>query len=488
MKKSKIPLSLSLLLLLIASPLVAAPRLTVVIVIDQFKADYLKSHRDQLGKGIEQLLEEGFLFENTRINHIPTNTGPGHAAIATGQLPSTHGIIGNFWWSHKKKKEIYAVKDRKGRMTPNRLLSATVGDELKEKNKESLVVSLSLKDRAAILMGGKNPDTVIWFDGKKGEFTSSSYYGGTPKWVDPINQQLSKRVDLTEYSKVDRFKTSPASDQELFQLIRGAISQIPLGEDDIPDLLMVSFSGTDYVGHRYGSHSLEMEQQLRNIDILIGQLLKLVHQKAGKDNVAILLTSDHGVLHISRQKHMKADQGMRLPQKSNVRGIEEQIQKIFPLKKEKWIVAWDWPHLYFNQRQMKKKKIDQKEFNAAVIPLLERHPSVAAVYDPNNWNTRRDDYLDLYRRSYHPGRSGDLMLRVQENVLTKSKNTAAGHGSPYDYDAKIPVIMAGPSIKNGSTSKEVKMTDIAPTLRFLLDLPPHPIEGSRVLEKAFKTR
>ena len=308
------------------------PTLVVGIVVDQMRYDYIYRFWDDFSQhGFKRLVNEGHFFRIANFGYTPTFTGPGHASIFTGTTPSSHGIIANNWFDKNDKEFVYCAGDgnthticncgpktrdvssSEGKMSPHHMLTTTIGDEIKLFNPESKVVGISLKDRGAILSAGHSADAAYWMD-KNGEWITSSFYmDKLPDWL--INHQQKKNAlsYLTGYwSMKDQFnhnldimfnqsgggaiKSTPFGNTILKDLAIEILKNEGLGKDMSTDLLTISFSSTDYIGHQYGPHSAEIQDTYLRLDNDISQLLRFIDERIGDENVIVFLTADHGVV------------------------------------------------------------------------------------------------------------------------------------------------------------------------------------------------
>jgi predicted AlkP superfamily pyrophosphatase or phosphodiesterase len=287
------------------------PKLVVGIVVDQMRYDYVYKYWDKFSeKGFKKLVKEGFFCRNAVYDYFPTYTGPGHASIYSGTTPSVHGIIGNNWYDYKTKKPVYCAGDWKsqticfckkphlkeeldaGKKSPSLLLSTTIGDELKLKDSLSKVYSLSLKDRSAVLSGGHMADGAFWINSKGKWITSDYYCKEMPGWINdfhkenPIENYLKgswkssdkKSVNLGELLKVfgpSYITSTPKGNDLILDFTKEIISKENLGSDSHTDLLSISFSSTDYIGHKYGPDSPEILSAFQLLDQNIADLIDL---------------------------------------------------------------------------------------------------------------------------------------------------------------------------------------------------------------------
>src|ERR1051325_387002 len=327
-----------------------APKLIVGIVVDQMRADYIYKYWNKYGNdGFRRLVNEGYSCKNTNYNYVPTYTAPGHASVYTGSTPCVHGIVGNNWYDKSNGKNVYCVEDysvhavggneKSGQMSPKNLLSTTIGDQLKlSDNMGSKVIGIALKDRGAILPAGHSANAAYWFDPETGNWISSTYYKKElPSWVNDFNKkgltnkytsqpwnlllppdQYSESVpDDNKYEGKFSGENAPVFPHDIPKLLAanggaGLIRSTPfgnsltkdfaiqtitsenLGKGNFTDMLCVSFSSTDFVGHMYGPQSMEVEDTYLRLDKDIAELLKFLDGWVGKGNVVVFLTADHG--------------------------------------------------------------------------------------------------------------------------------------------------------------------------------------------------
>ncbi|MEE2801430.1 MAG: alkaline phosphatase family protein, partial [Bacteroidota bacterium] len=340
------------------------PKLVVGIVVDQMRYDYLTKFYDYYGDdGFKRLMNNGFNAVNHHFNYVPTYTAPGHASIYTGTTPANHGIIGNNWYDKVAKQSIYNVYDNNrvsigtngedGKMSPERLLTSTVTDELKLHTQDrAKVIGISIKDRGAILPAGHLADAAFWFKGKdEARFITSDFYKEElPQWVAdyndsgkaksyltewntlyPIETYKASGTDLNNYEKpprgkekavfpydlkelaaengnYDLLKATPFGNTVVADLAIAALEGEQLGKDDVTDFLAVSFSSTDYIGHQYGVNSVEVMDTYLRLDLEIARFLKELDDKVGVGNYTLFLTADHGAVHVPAYLH---DEGLQ---------------------------------------------------------------------------------------------------------------------------------------------------------------------------------
>ena len=280
---------------------VERPKLVVGFVVDQMRWDYLYYYNDQFGEGgFKRLLREGFSCENTMINYVPTVTAIGHSCIYTGSVPGLNGITGNDFMIAGKK--MYCVSDstvhsvgsssREGKMSPRNLLATGIGDMLKiATDYKAKVFGVALKDRAAILPAGHAADAAYWWDTSAGHFISSSYYmDKLPEWVNRFNKTVRVKPGTD-------IKCSPEGVTKTFQMAKAVLDNEQLGQDDVTDMLAISISSTDIIGHAYGTRGAENKAAYMRTDAELADFLAYLDQKVGKGNYLLFLSADHGGMH-----------------------------------------------------------------------------------------------------------------------------------------------------------------------------------------------
>jgi len=460
----------------------AAPALTVVISVDQMRGDYMARFAKDFTGGFGRLAREGAVYTRARHGSVPTETSPGHAALMTGCFPSQHGIVGNEWWDKKEGRAIYAVEDPERWRGPVNLECPTLGDALKAASPSSRVLSISGKDRAAILMGGRKADLALWYDKGAGQFITSGAYGRMPDWV--WNWDNDLRIPVPEREKIS---STPRYDAMTLELALKAIDEERLGARGVPDLLAISLSATDIIGHASGPDSPQMREQLLALDKSLGAFLDGLDRRFGRDGYALALSADHGVTPLPEVS--RAAGALRVDRDKLERELESALRAKFgaPAKAgANWVLDLHSPYVYLDLAAADAVK------PGAAAPLLaeaadwlSRHAAVAFVYSAADLaGDAEGPYAEVFRRSYRPGRSGDLMILFKRGVVISDGPTGTVHGLPYDDDARVPLIFLGAGIKPGLREEKVLATDLAPTLARLLGVELAPRAPSRVLVEA----
>ena len=316
-----------------AKPLAAPePKLVLAIVVDQFRYDYLTRFRSDFTGGLKRLLEQGAVFTDANYNASPTVTAVGHSTFLSGAMPAISGIVNNTWWDRGEGKTVSSVSDDKTRLlggngagsSPHRLLVSTIGDELKISGKGGKVIGISLKDRSAILPAGHMADAAYWFDGASGNFVSSTYYfADLPAWVRDFNagrpadkyagqDWMNHKMPAAGPQLYMAVDASPFGDELLQALALRALSAENLGAGPKTDLLSISYSSVDYVGHRDGPDSPEIHDMVKRVDKLIGALIDAAEARAGRGSVLLAFTADHGTTPVPEVNQKRGMPGGRI--------------------------------------------------------------------------------------------------------------------------------------------------------------------------------
>jgi predicted AlkP superfamily pyrophosphatase or phosphodiesterase len=500
------------------------PKLVVGIVVDQMKMEYLYRFSDDFSpNGFKRLMNNGYTFHNMHYNYMPTYTAPGHASIYTGTTPSTHGIVGNEWFSRSLGKEVYCTDDasvktvgdgtvKEGEMSPKNLQSTTITDELRmATNFKGKVIGMSLKDRGAILPAGHFANWAFWFS-KTGAFISSSFYGSAlPDWVTQFNAEkrylpyLEKGWDLFKplatyneslpddnpyegklyistapvfpynlkemYTKNDAgvIRSTPYGNDILADFAMKAIEKEELGKDNITDFLTVSFSSTDYVGHLQGPRSMELQDTYLRLDQTIADFLAYLDKTVGKDNYLLFLTADHaGAENVNYLKDNKYNVKSVSP-KEIIKGLKEFSTTTFG---EDLMLDYSNFNLFFNKEIIKNKGLELSKVKQAFKDYLMTQEQVKRVYTEEEilGSTGNDYYLNFLAKGYDSTQNGDLIILDKGGYIEYS-GKGTSHGTPYSYDTHVPVIFYGWKVKQGESHEKKAITQVAPTLSQMLKIP-----------------
>lgn len=497
------------------------PKLVVGIVVDQMRWDYLYRYQKRYTDGgFKRLLGEGFSCENTMIPYVPSVTAIGHTCIYTGSVPSIHGIAGNNFVKDGKKvycTDYDSVKpvgttSVAALMSPRNLWVSTIGDEMKiASNGRAKVVGVALKDRASILPAGHNPNGAFWFDDQTGCFITSSYYmDHLPKWVEAFNdkrlpeQYLSQKwntlypkntytestTDENEYENGIRegvkatlplnlpelykkygygiIRNTPFGNSLTLDMAKAAIDGEQLGADDETDLLTVSCSSTDYIGHQVGTHAIETEDTYLRLDKAIADFLAYLDSKVGKGNYLVFLSADHGAMN-----NAAFLQDRRIPAGSwdasaTAKKLNHVLAKEYPEAGDIVKTVMNY-QVFFNRDVIKSKQLDFDNIKQTVVNVLKEDPSVLYACDMAKASTESIPEEVKFRiiNGYNRERSGDVVIILKPNFYAHGMK-GTDHGAWNSYDTHIPLVFMGWGIKHGATTKQTFMTDIAPTIAAML--------------------
>jgi len=508
-----------------AQPVKKRPKLVVGIVVDQMRYDYLYRYWDKYSAGgIRRLVQQGFSFENTHYNYVPTYTGPGHAAIYTGTTPAINGIAGNDWYNRTLKRSVYVTEDTtvqtvgsgsaNGKMSPAHLLTTTITDELEIfTQRRAKVIGISIKDRGAILPAGHAADAAYWYDPSAGVWISSTFYmNELPLWVQEFNnkklpdQYLSQEwtpllplsaytestADDVPYEVPFKGETKPVFPHSLKDLRSaynyGLLSYTPwgntlvadfaletirrekMGSDDITDFLAVSFSSTDYVGHQFGPDAIETEDTYLRLDLELQRLFAFLDQEVGKENVLIFFTADHGGMNaIGYLQEMKIPAGY-FDYKKYIASLEAHMVQLYGAGD--WVLHYDNQQVYLNRELIGERKLLLEDVVQQAIRFTVQQPGVLnAVSGKDLAGTGlADPLVEKMRKGFSISRSGDLAILLQPGWMDAAAKGGTSHGSPYAYDTHVPLVFMGGGIPAGKTMQPAYITDIAPTLAYLLGI------------------
>jgi arylsulfatase A-like enzyme len=499
-------LALFVSLSLAAQPRAATqPKLVLAIVIDQFRYDYLTRFRGDYTGGLRRLLDQGAVFTNAHYDHVPTVTAAGHAAFLSGAPPAMSGIIGNEWWDRATAKRVTSVSDDGTKLlggsgagsSPRRMLQSTLGDELKMSGKGGKVIGISIKDRSAILPSGHMADGAFWFDGDSGNFVSSTYYSAElPGWVAEFNH--SRPADKYAAKDWMGYKTPAAPGKALYneleatpwgnelveQLALRALAAEKLGANGKIDVLAVSYSSNDYVGHRVGPDAPEVRDMAIRVDQLIGELMRSAEAQAGAGNVLTVLTADHGVAPVPEVNQKRKMPGGRLDAQQLHDAIEKALNARFG--QARWVAyASDW--IFFNPDAIAGRRFDEAEVERVAAEALRGFPHIFRVYTRTqllNGAILDDEVGKSVRNGFHSARSGNLMVILDPYWMISASGTT--HGTPFNYDTHVPLMFLGPHVRPGRYNRNVMVNDVAPTLATILDVGTPSGSVGRVLDEALR--
>jgi predicted AlkP superfamily pyrophosphatase or phosphodiesterase len=496
------------------------PKLVVGIVIDQMRYDYLQKFAPYFGKdGFERLKREGSNFNNHHYDYVPTFTGPGHASIYTGTTPANHGIISNDWYDKKAKTLVYCCTDTSvktlgsnsgsGQMSSKNLKTNSLGDAFHLSfGKESKVYGISLKDRGAILPAGHSADGAFWFDGGKyGNWISSTqYYTKLPKWVSSYNSGSRKDVlinqswtispelkaaNIQDYQPWERpfkgrkqatfpyqlntlkvlngnyslLKAVPQGNEMSADFAKTLITKEGLGKDNITDLLALSFSATDYVGHYFGSQSLEVADAFVRLDKTIASFLSFLDETVGKDNYILFLSADHGAIDPPKFYEANNLPGGVFRESKLADSLNKAIELQFGISDA---VGASINEQIFLNPDVIFRQASQKTIENFIIEWLKNHPAIDFACRYTDIDTQMGMYqAESIKKGYYPNLSGEIVFALKPGWADYGLQGST-HGTGYTYDTHVPFILFGKGIPARQIYKRSAPADITPTISHLV--------------------
>jgi hypothetical protein len=500
---------------------VERPRLVIGLSVDQFR----------------WLMEEGFNFDNMFINYVPTVTAAGHATLFTGTVPALHGIVGNEWVENNSGQYTNSVRDlnlkgvgpvpAKGQAGPRNLLSSTLGDELRlATNFRSRVFSVSFKDRSSILPGGRSANAAYWFDDSTGSWISSSYYiNQLPGWVVKYNNAALAGA-YSEKSWIPLFDTlsyvqstpdvvpweknlpnemdsgfphqykrkegagysalgySPWGNDMTADFAMTLISQERLGMNGHTDMLCLSLSSLDIVGHQAGPNSMENEDMFLRLDKNIEAFLHFLDKNIGRKNYLLFLSSDHGVAHTPGYLASKNMAGGSLRLRYLNKELNDSCRIRFGIEPVAGIYTYQ---VYLNNKRIDSAGLDKRDIESCLVGLLRKKAEVMDVFAYSEF----DDWIipervkQMFANGYFHQRSGDIQIILKPQFSDRA-NEGADHATWYNYDTKLPLIFYGWKVPKGSSVREVYLTDVAPTVAAMLKIQPPNAAIGKVLEEVIR--
>ncbi len=518
------------------------PRLVLAIVVDQFRYDFLERFREHFGPGgFSRLVDGGAVFISAHDPFAPTYTAPGHATIFTGSVPAADGIVGNAWFDRELGRVRGAVSDgaaylltaggrasEPGAASPRTLEGVTIGDQLRLSTQlASKVIALSSKDRTAVLPGGRRPNGAYWFNTRMGEFVSSDYYfAELPAWVKGFNAStrpdryhgatwnLALPADAyrrsphvsAEQSQLgadfpyvvtggqqtpgpefySAFELTPFASEHLADFAAAAIDGESLGADTATDLLAVSFSAPDLIGHAYGPDSREVEDTFVRLDRTLARLLENVDRRVGLDQCVVVLTGDHGVAPVPEYLVSLGIDAGRATSRAVQAAAEGALAARFG-SGGTWIQAFINDQLYLDRKRLAERRIDPREAERVAGEAVLAIPGVAAYYTRSQILEGMLPEGPLAARlshGFHAARSGDVWLLTRPFYMISEWEGGTTHGSAFGYDTHVPLVLFGAGIRPGRYADAASPADIAPTLAALLGIEAPPQAVGRVLSEA----
>lgn len=471
------------------------PKLVVGLMVDQMRWDYLYYYYDQFGAGgLKRLVDEGFSCENTMINYVPTVTAIGHSSVYTGSVPALTGITGNDFYINGKPMyccqddavQSVGSKGRAGKMSPNNLLASGIGDVLKiATDFKAKVIGVALKDRAAILPAGHGADAAYWWDTEAGHYVSSTYYmKELPRWV----QKFNKDNQQTPGKDV---KISNEGVTLTFKMAKAALENEQMGQDEITDLLAVSVSSTDAIGHKYGTRGKENYEVYMELDRSLADFFDFLDQKVGKGNYLFFLTADHGAIHNYNWMRSHRLKGDAYAAWEDVKQFNAQYSAAHGFKP---LLAANANRIYIDRLAVQNAGADYAKVKQEAMDFFAKNEKVYRVVDYENaLNTTLNQVIrERIVNGYNPERSGDFYVVTKPGTVDANPNPnyiGTGHSVWNPYDSHIPLVFMGWHIAKGQTSTPTNIVDIAPTVCELLHIQmPNACVGDAINEVIHPSR
>ncbi len=496
------------------------PRLVVFLTIDQMRADYPDRWRTQLTGGLARLTQHGAFFTNAFQDHAVTETAPGHSVTMSGRFPRSTGILRNTAGVEDPQSPLLTSRDLPA--SPYRFRGSVLMDWLRTRDERSRGLSISRKDRGAILPMGRAKQSVFWYATSNGEFTTSRYYGDTlPTWIRTVNarrfpQRLSGRawellLPPGSYAEADsqaientgrnvvfphvmssdsgraagELPYPPGMDEFTLAAALAGLQSLNLGEGPQTDVLAISLSATDYIGHRYGPDSREQHDNVLRLDRSLGAFIDSLYRLRDSSTIVFALTADHGVTSYPELAARRA--GRQPPARYDLRPVVRALREsLRSAGADTTAISLDGPLVYVDRERLMRAGVNPDAILNPFITQLRSSRGIARVDRVRDLATRDTIHDAVTRRWLHmiPSDSPvEYVVTVQEGAYP-SEATIAEHGAPYDDDAHVPVVLYGPWIVPGRYASFARVVDLAPTLARIAGVPPtEPLDG-RVLINA----
>lgn len=505
----------------------ASPRLLLLLTIDQGRGDYLERFEPMLSGGLARILDEAVVFTDAHHDHAGTVTAPGHASLSTGRHPGNSGVVGNEFFDRTEGRRVYCVEDNASPVlmpagargaspgrSPARLLGTGLADWIRAATPSSKVFSVGAKDRSAVLMGAKNADAAYWFDVNTGQWVSSAYYmSAYPEWATQfhrarhiesyfgttwtpvsVDESLLGRIGIADgdgpfvhslggdilfptRSFYNAVFNSPFIESYLLDFAEIVVREESLGADETVDVLALSFASVDTVGHDYGPNSRELLDAIIRLDRELDAFFAFLDELVGLENIAMSLSADHGVASFPEHLQAQGLPGARMSPEDHA--CVQRAGRAF--EQEFGDDDWFAHPLYFDLQTLERHKVSRERAEAALATELARCPGIAKAWTRTEIEAARsaspiDPTLALYVHSFHPERSPDIYLQLQEFHIDRMRGTT--HGSPYSYDTHVIALIRWPGMSPKSVPDRVHTVDLPVTLASLLDVEiPEDVDG-----------
>jgi predicted AlkP superfamily pyrophosphatase or phosphodiesterase len=472
------------------------PKLVVGIVVDQMRWDYLSRYYDQFQPdGLKRLINEGYSCNNCLINYVPTVTAIGHTSAYTGTTPAYHGICGNTFYLDGKRvgcvadstMQTIGSNTTKGKSSPHNLLATTIGDQLRlHTDFKAKVIGISFKDRAAILPAGRSANAAYWMDNKALCFVSSSYYmQELPDYAKKVNAQMANNKELKTVGQ--DISLYPLCGHLITDMAIAALKGENLGRNGTTDMLCVSYSQTDAIGHKWATRGEHTDEAYMELDKDIKRLLAALDAQVGHENYLLFLTADHGGAHNWKFMEDHKLGGGKWLYSDFIKQAEAHVAKTLGAKKNVIEDMLDF-RLFLNHQSIAEQNLKLDEVKQCLVEFFSTVPNVIQAVDYQKLRTSSlpERIMNMALMGYHPRRSGDILIIAEPNYYEYgdwSSPVGTTHGSWNPYDAHIPLLFYGWHISQGATSREVHINDIAPTICQMLHIQqPNACSGEAILE------
>ncbi|WP_100616276.1 alkaline phosphatase PafA [Confluentibacter citreus] len=501
------------------------PKLVVGIVVDQMRYDYLTRFYSKYGEGgFKRMIGDGFNCKNNHFNYVPTYTGPGHASVYTGTTPKYHGIIGNDWYDKEQRKSVYCAgddtvesigtTDKAGKMSPHRMKTTSFTDENRLFTQmRGKTIGIALKDRGSILPAGHTANAAYWFHGKdEGNWITSTFYmNELPKWVADFNDKKSVATYFKEWNTLYDINTYTESGSDLnnfeegykgketatfpydleslranngnFEIIKlspygndittdfalAAMEGEQLGKDNFTDVLTISYSTPDYIGHNFGVNSKEIQDTYIRLDKDLERLFNYLDTNVGKNEYTVFLTADHAAVEVPAYL-----QSNRIPAGYfDNSGFRKKISQFLVSKfgASDLIENISNNQIFLNRIKLLEMNLILEDVQQVIVNEIITYKHIDKAYTGSSLTNSvfSSGIESLLQMGYNQKRSGDVVFVLDPSVISYSEKGST-HGSSFNYDTHVPLLFFGKGIKHGETLQKTEITDIAPTMSALLGI------------------
>jgi predicted AlkP superfamily pyrophosphatase or phosphodiesterase len=499
----------------------ARPSLVVVVVVDQLGAHYVRRWGHLLTEGVGPLARRGAFFRRGLFAFANTETSSGHATIATGAWPNVHGLVANTWYD-ASGRAVYCLEDLESGRSPKNLETPGIADALKLSTLgRAKTISLAIKDRAAIAMGGTRPTLVAWYDLEAGRMVAGKWPGvpPPPEWFQKIALERTAAASFgkewvrlrsnLDYSReagpddlpIERdiagvgrsfprtygqglqgpadeawrrsYAGTPAALDVLASMALTAIDEERLGRRGTVDYLAIGVSTLDYSGHWWGSHSQETLDVLLRVDRFIGELMGRIDLRLGEGSAVVVVTGDHGFTPTPEEAVRSGVESRRIPPEPLIQAANEALAREFG-KEEISVLDLNPPRIYLSPTR---PGVDRLRIARRVAEVLAERPELADAIVPADLGRWPEPLRSYFERSLFPGRNPDVLVlhrahELIDHVEPGGHGIGTAHGSPYAYDTTVPILIAGPGVRRGSYERPMMMTRVAPTVAALIGIEP----------------